>query len=93
MDSWVIPKGAKNKENAEKFLNFLCQPEIMKKNFEYITYSVPSTAARDLLEDDYKNSEIAFPELESLTNCEVFQYLGNDVDAIYNDSWKEIMSE
>ena len=30
MDCWVIPKGAKNKENAEKFLNFLCQPEIMK---------------------------------------------------------------
>lgn len=93
MDSWVIPKGAKNKENAEKFLNFLCQPEIMKKNFEYITYSVPSTAARDLLDEEYKNSQIAFPKLDSLTNCEVFQYMGDEVDSIYNECWKEVMAE
>lgn len=94
MDSWVIPKGAENKENAEKFLNFLCRPENMKKNFDYITYSIPSTAGRDLIEEEeYRESEIAFPALDSLTNCEVFQYLGDDVDKMYNDKWKEIMSE
>lgn len=49
MDNFAIVKGAKNKENAEKFLNFLCRPEIMKMNFEYITYSVPSSKARELL--------------------------------------------
>ena len=39
IDSWVIPKNAEHKENAEKFINFLCRPDIALKNFEYITYS------------------------------------------------------
>ncbi len=37
IDSWVIPKGAKNKENAEKFFDFLFGPEICKINFYFIT--------------------------------------------------------
>ena len=93
MDNFAIVKGAKNKENAEKFLNFLCGPEIMKMNFEYITYSVPSSKARELLPDEYKNSTIAFPALDSLKNCEVLKYVGKDGDSLYNQKWKEIMSE
>ena len=38
IDSWVIPKNAQHKENAEKFINFLCRPDIAKMNFDYITY-------------------------------------------------------
>ena len=93
MDNFAIVKGAKNKENAEKFFNFLCRPEIMKMNFEYITYSVPSSKARELLPDEYKNSTIAFPALDSLKNCEVLKYVGKDGDSLYNQKWKEIMSE
>lgn len=93
MDSWVIPKGAENKENAEKFLNFLSRPEVMKRNFDYITYSIPSSAGRALIEEkEYRESEIAFPDLKSLTNCEVFTYLGEEADERYNRKWKEIMS-
>lgn len=94
MDCFAIPKGAKNKENAEKFLDFLCRPEIMKKNFDYITYSIPSSAGQALIEEEeYRSSEIAFPALDSLTNCETLKYLGEDVDKIYNDKWKELMAQ
>lgn len=93
IDAWVIPKGAKNKENAEKFLDFLCRPEIAKMNFDYITYSIPNSEGRKLIEEEeYRNSTIAFPELASLTNCETLQYLGPDVDDVYNQKWKEVMS-
>ena len=34
-----------------------------------------------------------FPDLSKLTNCEIIQYLGEDVDSIYNDLWKEIKAE
>ncbi|MFQ8899217.1 MAG: extracellular solute-binding protein [[Clostridium] scindens] len=46
IDSWVIPKNAKHKENAEKFINFICRPDIAKMNFDYITYSTPNEAGR-----------------------------------------------
>ena len=93
IDGWVIPKNAEHKENAEAFINFMCKPEIALKNFEYITYSTPNKAARELIEDeDIKNSTIAFPTAEMLKNCEVFKYLGDDVDEIYNNKWKEVKS-
>ena len=94
IDSWVIPKNAPNKENAEKFINFLCREDVALKNFEYITYSTPNTAAQALIEDeDIKNSKVAFPDLESLNNLETFSYLGDEYDAVYNELWKEVKSD
>lgn len=93
IDSWVIPKGAKNKENAERFLDFQCRPEIAKMNFDFITYSIPNEEGRKRIEEEeYRNSTIAFPPLASLTDCETFQYLGAAVDEIYNTKWKEVMA-
>lgn len=91
IDSWVIPKNAPNKENAEAFINFMCREDIALMNFEYITYSTPNTAARELIEDeDIKNSEIAFPDLSQYANLETFRYLGSEGDELYNDLWKEV---
>ncbi len=92
LDSWVIPKNAKNKENAEKWIDFLCRPEIAKANFEYITYPTPNKGAFDLLDEDLQNNKAVFPDMDQLSNSEVFRYLGDDVDRIYNDLWKEVKS-
>ena len=94
IDSWVIPKNAKNKQNAESFINFLCRPDIAKMNFDYITYSTPNTAARELIEDEtIRNSTIAFPGVAELERCETYQYLGTKFDEIYNKLWREIKSK
>ena len=94
IDSWVIPKNAPNKENAEKFIDFMCREDVALKNFEYITYSTPNDAARALIEDeDIKNSRIAFPDLSQYNNLETFHYLGADGDALYNELWKEVKAE
>lgn len=93
IDSWVMPKNAPNKENAEKFLDFLCRPEIALMNFEYITYSTPNEKARELIEDPaIRNSEIAFPGDSILSRCETFTYLGEDADEVYNQLWREVKS-
>lgn len=94
IDSWVIPKNAKNKENAEAFINFLCKPEIAKMNFDYITYSIPNTAGRELIEDPaMRNSTVAFPDVSQLTNCETFNFLGDENEALYNELWREVKSK
>ena len=91
IDSWVIPKNAEHKENAEKFINFLCRPDIALMNFEYITYSTPNEAARELIEDEsIRNSEIAFPDLSKYDNLETFQYLGTEADQVYGDLWNKV---
>lgn len=93
IDSWVIPKNAENKENAEKFINFLCRPEIALMNFEYITYSTPNIEARKMIEDEaIRNSEIAFPDLSKYDNLETFQYLGTEADQTYGELWNQVKS-
>ncbi len=91
IDGWVVPKNAPNKENAEKFIDFMCRGDIAFKNFDYITYSTPNTAAQALIEDeDIKNSKIAFPDLSQYENLETFRYLGEEGDELYNSLWKKV---
>ena len=90
IDSWVIPKNAKNKENAEKWIDFLNRPEIAKKNFEYITYPTPNKAAYDLLDKDLQENTALFPTDDMLKNSEVYKYIGDEGDNLYNELWKEV---
>ncbi len=93
IDSLVIPKNAKHKENAEAFINFICRPEVAKMNFDYITYSIPNEGGRALIEEpELRNSKIAFPDEKELGRCETFKFLGDENDAIYNELWKEVKS-
>ncbi|MCI8949431.1 MAG: extracellular solute-binding protein [Lachnospiraceae bacterium] len=92
LDSWVIPSNAANKENAEKWINFLCRPEIALRNFEYITYPTPNQGAFELLEPEIQENKAVFPDIQSLENSEVYRYLGEEDDAVYNSLWKEVKS-
>ena len=93
IDSWVIPKNAPNKENAEIFINYMCRPDIALKNFDFITYSTPNVEARELIEDDdIRNSEIAFPDLSKYNGLETYHYLGAEGDEKYANIWKQIKS-
>jgi spermidine/putrescine-binding protein len=94
IDGWVIPKNCRNKDNAEAFINYMCSPEIALKNFEFITYSTPNKVAREMITDeDIKNSPVAFPDQTILDRCTTFRYLGDDIEALYNDKWNEVKSD
>ncbi|WP_175494418.1 ABC transporter substrate-binding protein [Oribacterium sp. WCC10] len=93
IDAWVIPKNARNKEYAEKWINFLCRPDVAAKNFEYITYSTPNTGALELLDQEYLDNKAVFPDTkELLKTSEFYHYLGQEGDALYNDRWKTVKS-
>lgn len=94
IDGWVIPKSSKNKENAEAFINFMCDPEIALMNFNYITYSTPNSGAWNLIEDEaVKNSPVAFPPQDILDRCTAYRYLGEEVEANYIQKWYEAKGE
>lgn len=91
IDGWVIPNTCQNKEAAEAWINFMCDSQIALMNFNEITYSTPNEAARELIEDEaIKNSTIAFPEESVLKNCEVYNYLGKEGDALYDFYWTKV---
>jgi len=90
-DGAVIPKGAKNKANAEKFIDYLCRPDVAVQNTEYIGYSTANKAALELLDDEMKNDPVYWPSDEELANCEVFYDLG-DFIIEYDKAWTEILA-
>ena len=92
LDSWVIPKNAKHKENAEKWIDFLCRPDIAERNFWYIGYPTPNKGAFELLDEEMQNDLEIFPSDEMLENSEVFQFLGDEADKMYNHYWKILKS-
>ncbi len=91
VDSWVIPSNAENKEAAEAWINFMCEPEIALLNFEYILYASPNTGVKELIEDEnLLNSQALYPDDEILERCEVYEYLGEDGDAMYDKYWTQV---
>lgn len=78
-DAMCIPSTCKNKENAELFINFMCEPEIAAANAEYITYGTPNTGALELLDEELLESELINPPQEYLDKCYTFSNLDDDI--------------
>lgn len=77
IDALCIPSCCKHKKNAEIFINFMCEPEIAAANAEYIYYGTPNTAALELMDDDYRESELTNPPQEYLDKCFKFTNIDN----------------
>lgn len=91
-DNIVIPKGSKNKKEAELFINFLTRVDIAKRNTDYICYSTPNTETFKILDEEIKNDKTAYPDDEILKKCEVFVDLGDNIK-LYNKAWTEIKAK
>lgn len=90
VDCAVIPKAARNLENAYKLIDFLCRPDIAQKNIEEIWYMSVNSGAVELMGDDYANLYVLNPTDEEVNRCEYY----NDLDAnwltVYNTLWNEV---
>ena len=91
IDGWVLTHDAEHVDNAHRFIDFMCRPDIAVINFDYLGYSTPNTAVRELEEDeDIKNSPVAFPDPEVYEDQETYKYPGEQMDRIYNDLWIQV---
>ena len=86
-DLYVIPKGAKHVDLAEKFLNYVTDPEVMAKNLEEFPYTCPNDAAVEAASDDYKNDPARdFDYKETV----FFQEDVGEAITIYNDYYQKL---
>ena len=72
VDSMAIPATSEHEEAAEMFINFMCAPDVGKANIEYIGYTTPMHCVWDILDEDLKYSEIAYPSEDIAAKEEVF---------------------
>ncbi|MBD3823713.1 MAG: extracellular solute-binding protein [Epsilonproteobacteria bacterium] len=87
IDSLVIPKGAKNIENAHKFIDFLLRPEVAKTISEEIGYASPNAAAIKILDEATRSNRMIYPSEEDLKNSEFQIDVGNAL-SVYEKYWE-----
>lgn len=93
IDSWFIPADSTHKENAEKFLDFLCREDVAMLNFDCVCYATPNQAVVDVLDEDTRNDTTIFPPDDVFANCTVYKQLGSDTPELYSYLWKTLKSE
>ena len=90
IDAMCIPTCCQEKDAAEAFINFLCSPEISSANMAFLGYSVPSTAAKELMDPEVAGSEVAYPDADTLTTGTSFNFLPEETSRYMESLFMEV---
>ena len=70
LDSMAIPRAATNPELAHRFIDFLLDPAIAKRNAEHVHYPTPNRAAFLMLAADDQHDANVYPPPATLAKCQ-----------------------
>lgn len=93
IDAMCVPTCAENKEEAELFINFLCDPEISGANMDYICYGSPIEGARDYMDEELANNPVVYPDDEVLKNGTSFAFLPEDITRYVENLFMQVRIE
>lgn len=93
IDAMCIPTSARQKEAAEMYINFMCEPDIAFANIDYICYSTPHQEAFNMLDEEVRKSHVSYPDSEFIANkTSVFVNLSDEANLKMQDLWTEMKS-
>ncbi|MEH6354608.1 MAG: extracellular solute-binding protein [Marinobacter sp.] len=92
LDSFVIPKNAKNPDAAHQFISFVLRPEIAALISTEIGYATPVLPARELLDDSVANDRSSYPMAADMVNAEFQTDIGDEAMQIYAKYWEKLKS-
>ena len=88
-DAMCIPKCAQEKEAAELFINFMCDPEISGANMDYICYGSPISEAKNYMEEYLAESEIVYPSKELQAKGSAYRYLTEETSRLMESLYQK----
>ena len=94
VDAMCVPKGARNKTEAEAWINFMCSYDASMANLDYIWYGSPlPQVMEDYKADlDEETAAVLNPSKEALSRCEMFVNLPEDILDLYDELWVQLKS-
>lgn len=87
VDNLCIPAGAKHKEAARKFINYVLKPEVSKIISDKFPYTNPNEAARKLLSPQQLANPASYPS-GGAEHLEIFKDIGHaasDISALMTE--------
>lgn len=94
VDAMCIPKGAKNKKNAELFINFMCSTEAALKNTDMTWYTTANKEAAQQYAEalDEETAAVMFPSEEILAKTQIYTNLPQETLRLYDELWVMLKS-
>jgi putrescine transport system substrate-binding protein len=92
VDGWVIPKGAKNVENAHLFLNYMMRPDVGAADSNYTWYATANADSVDLIDEAVTSSPAAFPTDEQVAQMYTSKPLPPKMERIRTRAWTSFKS-
>ncbi len=88
-DSFAIPAGAANVENAYKFIEFMLRPENAVRCVAMVGYATPNKDALPLLDAALRDNKTIYPDQADLDRGEFHKDVG-EATAIYEKYWQQL---
>jgi len=92
VDNMCIPKGAKNKAMAEKFINYVLEPEVSADISNATWYANPNKVSTKFIKPEIANNLSIYPPDDVLNKCE-FQKDLKEANKLYENLYNEIKSQ
>ena len=89
VDSICVLETSEHKEACERFINFLCDPEISGRNSSWIGYTTPNDAALEYVDEELKEISGYIIDEATKERCTYYTYLGDTLKTYY-DSWIKV---
>lgn len=86
-----IPVNAPNAENAYKFIDYILQPEISAKCYEYIGYYCTNKDAEQYISEEYRDF-LTLPEDIDTSRMEMIENISADAIEVHQRIWTEFKS-
>ena len=93
IDAMCIPTCAQEKEAAELFINFMCEPEISGANMDYICYASPVSAAKEFMDPYLAESDVVYPSKEVQANGSSYAYLPEEISRYVESLFMEVRNK
>ena len=82
VDAMCIPTCSQQKEAAELFINFMCDPEVSAANMNYICYGSPISEAKNYMDEYLATSAVVYPAASILEKGTSYTFLPADVSRL-----------
>lgn len=90
VESWVIPKDAKNVLNAHKYINYTLEPEIATKNGNAVTFAPASLPAREKMDPALVATRSIFPTADDMANGFVMPQMSDEAKKQITALWQKL---
>ena len=90
IDAMCIPACCQEKEAAELFINFLCDPEIAGANMDWISYSTPISAAKEYMDPETVSDPVSYPPDQVLANGTSYAHLPEEITRYVESLFMEV---